>query len=129
MTPKRTNIELKDGVKVEILLTPALYGVGQRRGINLTEHFNHADEPSAVIRAYALVTFCAAINMWEVSRMDHPDLGEFPHDFADFEAWAWEHQDELMRVADLFMQAFVGKTMAEALKERETEGSKKKTRK
>lgn len=87
MVITRTTIGLKEGVAVEILVTPSLYGVAKRRGIDLTsaEMGNTED----VLALYERIVYCAAINAWEVAQVDDPAKGAFPYTFADIHEWAW----------------------------------------
>ena len=110
MTPKRIRIDLKEGVGIDLLLTPALYGVGKARGIDLVADLrDNGNDPTSITRVYTKMTYCAAINAWEVASVDDPGKGPFPYTFADFDAWSWEKPDDLLRVIDAFLVAFTGK--------------------
>ena len=122
MTPIRTSIEIKQGVRTSLLLTPALYGCASARGIDLSTR--SGEDAKAVIRTYTKIAYCAAINAWEVDSVDDPGKGEFPYSFADFDAWAWSHPDEVKRIIDAVLVAFTGKTLKESV----ADGVKKKTR-
>lgn len=124
MTVKYFTIDIREGERVTLLLTPALYGVGKARGIDLASDLKSEDK-SAVTKAYAKLAYCAAINAWEVNGVDDPNAGDFPYRYADFDRWAWEHQDELLKFIDAVLIAFTGK----GLKEHASQTVKKKTMK
>lgn len=111
----RQTIELKDGVAVELLVTPALYAVAKRRGIDPVADANAGD----VTTSYIKVIYCAAILAWEVAAVDDPKRGEFPYKYGDFFAWAWADQERFSRaLADVY-EALTGKKLeAEAVKKK-----------
>ena len=129
MTVKTYDIELRQGERVRALLTPALYGVASRKGIDLTAEINGASKDvTAMARAYAKMAYCAAINQWEVERVDNPSAPDFAYSFSDFDTWSWENQKDLLGFIDAVLLAFTGKGLSEQ-KEAAGEGLKKKTRK
>lgn len=119
MERTRTSIELREGVTVEILVTPALYGVAKRRGIDLTADVNAGD----VYGSYVKTLYCAAISAWEVAAVDDPKLGEFPYKYSDFHEWAWADAKRLARMVAFIYEALTGKRFEDIGKE--SEGSKK----
>lgn len=123
MTPTKVRIQLKQGVEVNALLTPALYGVAAARGIDLGTA--SGEDMTGVTRTYARIAYCAAINAWEVESVDHPDMGDFPYTYEDFDAWAWTDADGMLAFIDKTLAAFTGK----GLKETAREAVKKKTMK
>ena len=127
MTVKQTDITLKQGVRVRLLLTPALYGVGKARGIDLTTVMRDASDSTGMIRSYAKLAYCAAINQWEVEAVDNPDKGAFPYTFADFDGWSWEQQDEVREFINAVLLAFTGKGLKDYAKEGDSTALKKKT--
>ena len=122
MERTRTSIELKDGVTVEILVTPALYSVAKKRGIDVVADINAGD----VFGSYIKMLYCAAILAWEVAAVDDPKMGDFPYRFADFHEWAWADRERLARMVAFMYEALTGKRLEEA--EKEAGGVKKKTR-
>lgn len=119
MYPSRTSIELKEGVVCYLRITPALYGVATMRGIDL----NAKDENP--LRKYVKVAYCAAINDWEIERVDNPTIGVFPFKYSDFEDWAWADTKRLYELVDFILLATTGKGM----KHYTDEEVKKKSRK
>ena len=113
MERTRTSIELKDGVTVEILVTPALYSVAKRRGIDLVADVNSGD----VYGTYVKMLYVAAINAWEVAAVDTPTMGEFPYRFADFHEWAWADTARLARMVAFLYEALTGKRFEDAGKD------------
>ena len=106
----RLQIELKDGVAVDLLVTPALYSVAKRRQIDLVADVNAGD----VTTSYIKIIYCAAISAWEVAAVDDPKRGEFPYKYEDFFAWAWEDQARLSKAIASVYEALTGKPLEEA---------------
>lgn len=113
MERTRTSIELKDGVAVEILVTPALYSVAKRRGIDLVSDVNAGD----VYGSYVKMLYCAAISAWDVAAVDDPARGEFPYKFSDIYEWAWADTERLARMVAFIYEALTGKRFEEIGKE------------
>lgn len=124
MERTRTTIELREGVTVEILVTPALYGVAKRHGIDLTADINAGD----VYGSYVKTLYCAAISAWEVAAVDDPTLGEFPYKYGDFHDWAWADTARLARIVAFIYEALTGKRFGDIGKETGPRGSKKNGR-
>ena len=110
MTVKTFEITIREGVKMQVLLTPALYGVASRKGIDLDSDLKSGDV-TGMTRAYAKLAYCAALNKWEVDRIDNPSVGDFPYTFSDFDTWSWENQAELLAFMDAVLMAFTGKSV------------------
>jgi len=123
MIPTRKIIELEQGVTAELLVTPALYGVASRRGMDLRPVSN---EPADIISSYIRLVFCAAVNAWEVRAMDEPTIGEFPYTFSQFNDWAWGNQPEFGRVMNFAYTALTGKTIREGAQEEVKKKSRKR---
>lgn len=109
MERTRTSIELKEGVTVEILVTPALYSVAKRRGIDLVGDVNAGD----VYGSYVKMMYCGAISAWEVEAVDNPEKGEFPYKFSDFHEWAWADTKRLAGTIAFMYEAMTGKRMSD----------------
>lgn len=124
MERTRTSIELREGVAVEILVTPALYGVAKRRGMDLAADANAGD----VYGSYVKMLYCAAIAAWEVAAVDDPKLGEFPYKYGDFYEWAWADTKRLAKMVAFIYEALTGKRFEDIGKEEEPKGSKKNGR-
>lgn len=116
-------IEIREGVAVNILITPRLFIYKGREGVTLK-----ADGESipAVMALYADVLFCGALNWWELSGKDADD---FEYKRIDFHAWATEHQEEFGRIVAKAIKLLSGKSLVElAEAEKEKKDSKKKFR-
>ena len=107
----RFNVELKDGVAVELLVTPALYSVARKRGIDVTADLNAGDW----VTSYIKTIYCAAINAWEVRAVDDPKVGEFPYTYADFHEWAYADTERFTSVVREVYEALTGKKLEEAV--------------
>lgn len=113
-------IEIREGVAVNILITPRLFIYKGREGVTL-----EADGESlpAVMSLYADVLYCGALNWWELSGKDADD---FEYKRIDFHAWAAEHQEEFGRIVAKAIKLLSGKSLAElAAIEKEKESKKK----
>jgi len=89
MIRSRYEIELKAGVKVEMLFTLALFGIARKRGISLD--LDEDAGPDDRITYYVKLMYCAAVLAWEYNAIDSPSLGEFPYKMIDFGEWTGNH--------------------------------------
>lgn len=110
----RTKIELKEGVRVELLFTPSMYAVARRRGMHIEAE---ADDVSQVMMAFTQLIYLAALNAHEVLKFDSPGLGNFRYSLMDFVEWSAASPDEFRRVLDIALQCIIGKSIAELEKE------------
>lgn len=125
----QTTIQLKEGVTVKLLLTPALYGVARERGIDFTTPPTEgADKQARTLDQYAKIAYCAAILAWEVDAVDDPGKGDFPYTFADFHLWSYDRPKEFGKTIDAILLALTGKHVRDYVKEGASV-EKKKTRK
>lgn len=108
----RSTIELKEGVAVELLATPSLYRVAKQRGIDLVADAN--TDATGVMLSYLKMIYCAAINAWDVRRVDEPKLGAFPYKYADFDEWAWSNQPAFTEAVRFVFSALTGKELQAA---------------
>lgn len=118
----RTQIELREGVAVDVLVTPALYRVAKQRGINLVSDSNAGDDDP--FTSYIKMLYCAAINAWEVDAVDNPGKGDFPYRYSEFDEWAWSDRARLNKMIQFLYEALTGKPLVQAV----SEVKKKKTR-
>lgn len=123
MTSPRTTVELKEGVKVELLFTPSMYALARRRGMKI-----EADtaDPAQVMMAYTQIMYLAALNAHEVIRYDNPSAGDFQYRLIDFVEWSARRPDEFNRVLDVALQCILGKSIDELKKEAKPDGDVKK---
>lgn len=122
MVQPRTTIELKDGVKVELLFTPSMYAIARRRGMRIEAD---ASDAASVMKAYTELMYLAALNAHEVMRFDNPSLGEFPYRLIDFVEWSAVRQEEFVSALDVAVQNVLGKSLDELKGEKPAEPSKK----
>ena len=96
MIRSRYEIELREGVKVELLFTLALFGVAKKRGISLDiEEGAQAEER---ITYFVKLIYAAAILAHEYRRIDAPALGEFPYTMMDIAEWSGNHPVQFARI-------------------------------
>lgn len=108
----RQIIELKKGVKVELLFTPSLFGVARRRGLALT--IKDQEDELEVMEAYVKLSYIAALNAWEAKQYDAPELGDFSYNYEDFQEWAANDPKALARLVPIIFTALTGKDLKEA---------------
>ena len=111
MIVTRKIVELSKGVACELLVTPALYGVAARRGIDLTSDANAGGQ--GVFVSYIKMMYCAAVNAWEVKAVDSPEMGAFPYKYSEFDAWAWEGPKRFIGVVTFMYEALTGRSLKE----------------
>ena len=110
-------ITLKGGEQVELLATPALFAVAQRRGWTIEADASSASE---VFSAYTKLIYLAALNAWEVRRYDAPQMGDCNYKLMDFVEWASNDTDAFVKAVNFVLSALTGKE----LKDYATEGAK-----
>lgn len=115
-------IELRRGVKVDLLFTPRLYMYKGEQGIT----FNYeSNDMAAMISVYADLMYCAARSHWDLT---HTGNAPFPYSRIDFHAFAADRKafNACMIHA---MQAISGKDLeelkADMAKNKEEEVKKK----
>lgn len=112
----RFAVNLSQDKKVDVLFTPSIFGVAQKRGIVITSCEQTA---YGVITTYADILFCAACNCWELSGNKMEDA---PFTRLDFHTFHAENPQEFKRVAELALKAFAHVVASiEALTKREEE--------
>lgn len=120
----RHMVELKEGVKVELLFTPSMYAVARRRGLRI--EIGDPSDSAAVMMAYTELMYVAALNAHEVKIYDDPGLGEFPYRLIDFVEWSAVRQDEFTETLDVALRCIIGRGLKELEKETPKESVKKK---
>lgn len=109
-------IRMKGGV-VELLATPALFGIAQRKGMTIEADSENASE---VYSAYTKLIYLAALNAWEVRRYDNPSMGECEYKLMDFVEWASNDAEGFVNAINFVLSALTHKE----LKDYATEGAK-----
>lgn len=109
-------IKMKGGV-VELLATPALFGIAQRKGMTIEADSDNASE---IYSAYTKLIYLAALNAWEVRRYDNPSMGECKYQLMDFVEWASNDAEGFVNAINFVLSALTHKE----LKDYATEGAK-----
>lgn len=109
-------IKIKGGV-VELLATPALFGIAQRKGMTIEADSDNASE---IYSAYTKLIYLAALNAWEVRRYDNPSMGECKYQLMDFVEWASNDAEGFVNAINFVLSALTHKE----LKDYATEGAK-----
>ena len=109
-------IRMKGGV-VELLATPALFGIAQRKGMTIEADSDNASE---IYSAYTKLIYLAALNAWEVRRYDNPSMGECEYKLMDFVEWASNDAEGFVNAINFVLSALTHKE----LKDYATEGAK-----
>lgn len=114
MRAVRTTIEIRQGVKVEVLFTPRLYSFKGMEGVDFTAD---KSEAGSVFALYADIIYCAALNLWT---LQGNDADEFPHHRADFHEFSMADPKAFGKVVNFALEALTGK----GLKDFASEGEK-----
>lgn len=110
-------IRMKGGEQVELLATPALFGIAKRKGMTIEAD---ADNLPDVMLAYTKLIYLSALNAWEVRRFDNPSMGECDLQLMDFVKWAHADRDAFTKAINFVLSALTNKE----LKDYATEGEK-----
>ena len=107
MRQVRTEIELREGVKVGVLFTPRLYAFKGRSGVDFQAD---ASDHSQVFALYADVMYCAALNLWTLEGNMEED---FPHSRADFHEFSMSNPQGFGKAVNFALEALTGKGLKE----------------
>lgn len=125
MRQVRTQIELRQGERVELLFTPRLYMFKGEQGATLD---NDTQDLMQVYALYADLMFCAALNLWT---LEGKDKAEAPFRRADFHEFSAANPKAFGKALDFALEALTGKGMgayiAESKKALETGKKSAKT--
>lgn len=128
MDKLRHTIEVKEGVKVEMLFTPRLYRYKGTQGVTFeADKSNLAD----MFGLYADIMFCAAMNAWTLKGNDEADA---PFEREDFHIFQAIYPKEFAAILNVAIKALTGKDLAEHAKiaegsDKEQEGEEVKKKK
>ena len=114
MATLRRKIRIKDGVEVETLFTPHLFGYKDEKGLALEAD---TDNLLSVIEAYADIYYLAAINAWELD--GHGTSEDFSYTRGDFHEYASANPKAFAHDVDFAVRALTGKTAKELVVEKE----------
>ena len=124
-------IRMKGGEQVELLATPALFGIAKRKGMTIEAD---ADNLPDVMLAYTKLIYLSALNAWEVRRFDTPSMGECDLQLMDFVKWAHADRDAFTKAINFVLSALTNKELkdyaneGEKVAEKAEETLKKKSR-
>lgn len=119
-------ITLREGATIRVFVAPSLYAISKARGIDITSPTGQ--DAVAIIRRYAAIAFCAAIDAWEIDNIANPDKGEYPYTYGDFVEWAYNDQKGLLAFIDFASRAITGKGIHEQGEGDDDEVKKKTSR-
>lgn len=108
-------IELREGVRAELLITPSMYAIGERKGITVV--IDDTDNPAQVNEAYIKLMYLSALNAWEARAVDDPAIGDPSWKYIDFAQWAAENPDKFADMIRIIFECLTGKHLSEAAKE------------
>lgn len=109
-------IKMKGGV-VELLATPALFGIAKSKGMTIEADSENVSE---IYSAYTKLIYLAALNAWEVRRYDNPQMGECQYKLMDFVEWVSNDAEGFLNAINFVLSALTHKE----LKDYATEGAK-----
>ena len=113
MRQVRTEIEIKQGVKVGVLFTPRLYMFKGRSGIDFIAD---SEEAGAMYALYADIMYCAALNLWTLEGKREEDV---PFTRADFHEWMVVEPKAFGKALSFAFAAMTGKELKEFISEQE----------
>ena len=115
MVPVRKQVEISEGVKVDLLFTPRL-SIYQDTVAALPEIAADADVLQ-VMERYADIMYFAALNAWELDGLG--TVEDFPHKRGDFHGWMSADPKGFADGVKFAVSALTGKRPDELLKEEE----------
>lgn len=123
MRSLRRKIELKDGVKVDLLFTPHLFSFKDDRGLSLEAT---AGDMMQIMEVYADIMFLAGINAWYLDGHGEPET--FPYTRGDFHEYMTARPKTFAEDVAFAVEALTGRKLGEAkdVKADEAEDGKKK---
>jgi hypothetical protein len=113
MIAVRTTIEIRQGVKVELLFTPRLYAFKGHKGMTLK---GDTQDLAQVYALYADLLFCAALNAWTLEGNDIEDA-QFKR--IDFHEWSATNPQAFGKAISFALKALSGKSLEEFINEEE----------
>ena len=108
MVPVRKTVEISEGVRVDLLVTPHMAVYEAEAG---TEPITDDAGPAEIMGRYADLMFLAALNAWELD--GHGAWKDFPHTRGDFHGWMQADGKKFGEAVIFMMSALTGKTASE----------------
>lgn len=106
----RTEVEIRQGVKVGMLFTPRLYMFKGRSGVDFIADNNE----NAMLSLYADIMYCAALNLWTLEGKNEEDA---PFTRADFHEWMIVDPQAFAKALSFAFSALTGKELKEFISE------------
>ena len=118
MVPVRKQLTIKEGVAVDLLVTPHLAVYEEAAGIPpLPDDATNAQ----VWERYADLMYLAAINAWELD--GHGTAEDFPHTRGDFHEYAAADVKRFAKDIDFAISALTGKSAKELVEKDTKDGN------
>ena len=108
MVPVRKTVEIAEGVRVDLLVTPHMAVYEADAGIKPISADAGVQE---VMYRYADLMYLAAINAWELD--GHGTEEDFPHKRGDFHAFMQADRKGFAQTVTFLVSALTGKTVKE----------------
>ena len=112
MIQARTSIELRQGERVELLITPRLYSFKGLQGVTLC---GDTTDLAQVYALYADILFCAYLNLWTLQGNEVESAAYTRADFHEFSA---TNPQAFGQAIDFALKALSGKSLSEYLAEK-----------
>lgn len=112
MRQVRTQIEIKQGVKVGVLFTPRLYMFKGRSGVD----FLAENTENAMFSLYADIMYCAYLNLWTLEGKAEEDA-EYTR--ADFHEFMVVNPQAFGKAVSFAFAALTGKELKDFISEQE----------
>ena len=109
----RTEIEIKQGVKVGMLFTPRLYMFKGRSGVDFIAE---SESIGSMYALYADIMYCAALNLWTLEGKAEEEAN-FTR--ADFHEWMVLEPQAFGKAFSFAFAALTGKELKEFISEQE----------
>lgn len=114
MRSVRYEIEVKDGVKVQMLFTPHLYSFKGTQGVDFQRKDGELTN-AETFEVYADIMFCAALNAWVLDGLG--TVEEFPATRGDFHAFMMVSPKEYGKALSFAVEALTGKRLKELVED------------
>ena len=120
MIQARTSIELRQGERVELLITPRLYSFKGLQGVTLC---GDTTDLAQVYALYADILFCAYLNLWTLQGNEVESAAYTRADFHEFSA---TNPQAFGKAIDFALKALSGKSLSEYMAEQKGAESEEK---
>ena len=111
MRQVRTQVEIKQGVKVGMLFTPRLYAFKGTSGIDFIAE---SENDAAMYALYADIMYCAYLNLWT---LQGKSVEEAKLTRADFHEWMVLEPEAFVKTLSFAFAAMTGKELKDFVSE------------